>query len=648
MGQLIPDMFDTEAALKFPYLSQMVSLDIPVQEEEQKVQSSPYTKYFTKTRPPQPTAASAPKSPHVDPPEAGKIPSPNEAAGLLPSRPSYSSPETPPAQAPKPSPPNDQHNIIEQVKLAAQHHEGQNSGTNLAHWLRTRNINRSILSQYEAMGVRSLDDLTMVLNESEKPLKAVNLTLFHDDRDPFAILSEPREDFATGGIPAVVVGPPYAESVHELETAFPGVHFMAVEEAAKEIEEAAAVLEKPLPMKSLVVRPSPYAKKYFAKAEEQQKPQPVQRKPPEQPKQNMEQPEEPKEATIDKQRQEDVPAEQEVDQWKEAYYPRPSVDWSEASYQKNPEAYELALQDFMEDIGEHWEDENLQEEISQYTTYRMEEQQQKEIEWNRMWQENHEQAEALLKKWEKDSKYRPFVELLNNSFGGVDEWKRKYYKTAFVSSLGNFPPTAIPRINQSVKEIKFFNSIADVSTAAVYSMREVYGDSKEQLDQLGKIYSGRERKQFYNEYMLLVEKARTDPREAALFHGFYKRLYFDSPNVPDSILQRSNSIYDIGFGDFDKMLSIYTHEITHAFDWGGTGNERRISLSSQWNEAWRREIESKSGGGHKLTRRASYSSIEGFAEMGRVLFSSKAPIEEIQKRFPSCLSICERCGLWHS
>lgn len=211
-----------------------------------------------------PTTPEGPSAPFIKPTDPPKVtPLSISDSTKLPSHPSFSQPaET--LQAPKVQPPQDQHAILEAVKREAQNYNKPNIGTNLAHWLRTHYTNRSVTSQFEAAGVDSLDDLAQILSNGQEPLNAVNLDLFHDDNSPFAVISEPRQDFQSGGIPAVVVGPPYVSYVHQLEEAFPGVHFMAVEEAAKELEEAASVLAKPLPTKS--VKPSPYG--YRKKAQE--------------------------------------------------------------------------------------------------------------------------------------------------------------------------------------------------------------------------------------------------------------------------------------------------------------------------------------------------------------------------------------------
>lgn len=263
--RLIPEIFDSEKWEEFKELNDVISTDW-VLGAQQAPMPSPYArKYLSKKQGRKPTHVNPPTTPKgptalkVKPPEGPDVQALSIAASAKkPISQPYASPEQP-IQAPQTPPPQDQRAILEEVKREAQKYSGSDHGTKLAHWLRIHNLNRSVVSQFEAAGVNSLDDLAQILNNNQRPQNAVNLDLFHDDASPFAILSEPRQDFQSGGIPAVVVGAPYASRVHLLEEAFPSVHFMAVEEAPKELEDAAGTLEKPLPMKSLL--PSPYARK---------------------------------------------------------------------------------------------------------------------------------------------------------------------------------------------------------------------------------------------------------------------------------------------------------------------------------------------------------------------------------------------------
>jgi hypothetical protein len=117
-------------------------------------------------------------------------------------------------------------------------------GTGLAHEIRAHQVDASILQQFQAHGVASLTDLSSFLRQQGEADSA-NLTEFHDDESPFVVLSQPQQQISGQNAPSVVVGKPYDRVIHLLEEAFPGVHFLPVEEAANQLKEAAQ--SNPLP-----------------------------------------------------------------------------------------------------------------------------------------------------------------------------------------------------------------------------------------------------------------------------------------------------------------------------------------------------------------------------------------------------------------
>lgn len=177
------------------------------------------------------------KTPQTHPPTI------NSLFRQRPERPPMAQPyqETPP---PTSRPPRDQPNILDRIQSQAAPGKSQ-PGTDLAHIIRRRDVDPSIAAQFEVMGVDSLRALKDIINR-QKPTLGVNLTRFHDDSSPFVVVSQPRQSLRQGNIPAVVVGKPYAGLVHQLESAFPGVHFFTADSAGMELKRAAAMTAKPL------------------------------------------------------------------------------------------------------------------------------------------------------------------------------------------------------------------------------------------------------------------------------------------------------------------------------------------------------------------------------------------------------------------
>ena len=256
-----------------PAVPQQPQMPAPMQPQRPKVKPSPFASKWHKSlliqtkarrgrRLYTPTVANAPKPPETKP---TKPPSTPTIGSLV-----YNArPERPPAaqpfqqvETPPPEVPQDQASILAKVKQEAEKKGGEQVGTNLAHVIRTRMVNPSIASQYQAASIFSLDELTKVLNEGHRaaPQEEIDLSQYHDDTSPFVVISHPRQTLTQGGAPAVVVGEPYVGLVHQLEAAFPGVNFFPAQEAPSELKRSASQVAKPMPMKGFLV--SPYAKNF--------------------------------------------------------------------------------------------------------------------------------------------------------------------------------------------------------------------------------------------------------------------------------------------------------------------------------------------------------------------------------------------------
>lgn len=228
--------------------------------QEPQVPKSPYAELWHKAlrgrKPNQPYVPTSSLAVHpTRAPKAPVAPKPPSPHALLmnqrPQRPPAAQPFQE-AQAPKVEPPRDQQSILQKVDKQARQ-QGGDPGTYLAHEIRERPLDPSIAVQFQAAPVESLEELTTILNDGyhAEPGEELRLDAFHDDRSPFVALSQPRQSLQQGRVPSVVVGEPYIGLTHQLETAFPGVHFFPTDQARGEIERAAAQTAKPLPNKAL-------------------------------------------------------------------------------------------------------------------------------------------------------------------------------------------------------------------------------------------------------------------------------------------------------------------------------------------------------------------------------------------------------------
>lgn len=71
---------------------------------------------------------------------------------------------------------------------------------------------------------------------------------------------------------------------------------------------------------------------------------------------------------------------------------------------------------------------------------------------------------------------------------------------------------------------------------------------------------------------------------------------------------------------------IYAHEYTHAID----GPDKELSGSEAWREAWREEAQ-------RVSKYATKTPAEGFAEFGRLVYSNELGMDQLQERYPKML-----------
>lgn len=189
--------------------------------------------------------------------------------------------------------------------------------------------------------------------------------------------------------------------------------------------------------------------------------------------------------------------------------------------------------------------------------------------------------------------------LLNllNANSHLSVQNRRDYAQTFSKVLARMPPSAHAALLGTVKEIKAFNTIQELR---------------------------------------LYEETRTGEDNSTTW-GIWNfklgHLILDGG---------SEGIFDEKHENRHRIREgLYAHEMTHAIDWG---HQPRISQSLEWQQAYQEEIKKES---KPLSNRANHSAVEGFAELGRLLYSGKnTPNREYyQKNFPKCYAIFEQNGL---
>lgn len=90
------------------------------------------------------------------------------------------------------------------------------------------------------------------------------------------------------------------------------------------------------------------------------------------------------------------------------------------------------------------------------------------------------------------------------------------------------------------------------------------------------------------------------------------------------------------FGVSGVTRDVYAHELTHAIDYE-PNSRTKISDSDDWKAAWEGELK-----GDGLTKQASRSAVEGFAEFGRIAMFAPDKAREL---FPKSWSVWANNGL---
>lgn len=87
----------------------------------------------------------------------------------------------------------------------------------------------------------------------------------------------------------------------------------------------------------------------------------------------------------------------------------------------------------------------------------------------------------------------------------------------------------------------------------------------------------------------------------------------------------------------NSVPHIYAHEWAHAVD----GPQFEVSNSPAWQAAFEAEF-----GGGRLTKYASSSPSEAFAEFARLVWASPVPPAKVEAAFPKAVAVWREAGLW--
>jgi hypothetical protein len=153
-----------------------------------------------------------------------------------------------------------------------------------------------------------------------------------------------------------------------------------------------------------------------------------------------------------------------------------------------------------------------------------------------------------------------------------------------------------------------------------------------------------------------------------------KRIYADGPThtvfrwlrrldddvigtVKRSVREALRPTEEAGYGMWsgDSQTDNFSHELTHAID-----HDTRFSRTHDWEVAWLDDLGGDPSGGladtlredlplgrkYPLTVYAATHPAEGFAEVGRLIYSGDCDLTEFRKRFPKVAAFFTSNGLW--
>ncbi len=214
--------------------------------------------------------------------------------------------------------------------------------------------------------------------------------------------------------------------------------------------------------------------------------------------------------------------------------------------------------------------------------------------------ETPEQAGERRKFWGEFNKARDLVHLELIGSNLSNEQKREYLDNA-QHVLIVMPKPAVKAFNRNVERIKFYGDTATLTET--------------------------------------INRMDKKDRSGATVGGVWEGNPYSS---------RGTLHLDGDLKTWQTNREVYAHEFGHACDWMTTKNPldeedvsggHRISWHPDWQRAYHAEI-----AGGKLTKYATTSPTEGFAEFARLCWTGERP-KTIAKEFPQCYAVFKQHGL---
>lgn len=197
------------------------------------------------------------------------------------------------------------------------------------------------------------------------------------------------------------------------------------------------------------------------------------------------------------------------------------------------------------------------------------------------------------------------------------------YKQSIDQVMSRMPPAAHEAMASHVKATGFYESPAALAAGAINSMLSSVEDK---LDP---------------KLLPVVREKLTNDVIKSRTMGAYStndgKIHLDGGGSEGSTQLRLAKALG---GEEAAQHHIYAHELSHAID----GPDFKHSNSDGWKAAHATEI--YRAGEPSLTKYASTSFAEGFAEFGRLVYASGANPKAIEKQFPMASKYFKDQGLW--
>lgn len=221
---------------------------------------------------------------------------------------------------------------------------------------------------------------------------------------------------------------------------------------------------------------------------------------------------------------------------------------------------------------------------------------------------------------------------------GIDKQQAKRYRKAMNSSLSEMSIESMRRLKEGTKNVHISGNKAWITDTY---MEVVANGIKRD------VALGRNTDKIKRELGELKKAAAGGTLIPAFYNVSAGELYLDGGSsrgekeVNDPRLGHNPRFWE----SKDQVLlsQHYLHELAHAID----GPNRELSRSSEWKEAWKREIgDNPKDNNFALTRYATTRPSDGLAEIFRCLHNPRVKTNVLVEKFPSIMKLTKGWGLW--